>query len=140
MRPSIETRLFGRSVWTGECLAYSGGSVNRSGHRQIWFRGSMRLAHRVAWTVQIGEVPQGLCVLHRCDNPPCVHIGHLFLGTVSDNNRDRDEKGRGKMPTGDQRGRPRVRPLVHGTLSGYVKKKCRCHVCFTFMSNYRKKG
>jgi len=49
-----------------------------------------RLAHRVAW----GDVPDGLCVLHRCDNPPCVRRSHLFLGTRLDNAIDAKSKGR----------------------------------------------
>jgi len=41
-----------------------------------------------------------MCVLHKCDNPPCSNPDHLFLGTKTDNNVDRDTKGRGKKPPG----------------------------------------
>lgn len=50
--------------------------------------------HRAMWRVKFGEIPDGMCVLHKCDNPPCCNPEHLFLGTIGDNNRDRDEKGR----------------------------------------------
>jgi len=50
-------------------------------------------AHRVAWISKHGPIPKGMCVLHRCDNPPCVNVGHLYLGTVQDNNRDRKASG-----------------------------------------------
>lgn len=50
-------------------------------------------AHRMAWALAKGD-PGEMCVLHSCDNPPCCNPAHLFLGTRSDNNRDRDLKGR----------------------------------------------
>ncbi|MEK6281852.1 MAG: HNH endonuclease signature motif containing protein [Acidobacteriota bacterium] len=51
-------------------------------------------AHRVSWEMANGA-PGDLCVLHRCDNPPCVRPDHLFLGTHLDNARDKTAKGRG---------------------------------------------
>lgn len=50
---------------------------------------------RIAWTLWRGPIPEGLCVLHRCDNPPCFNPDHLFLGSQAENVVDRDEKGRG---------------------------------------------
>ena len=48
----------------------------------------------MAWLKSNGPIPKDLCVCHHCDNPSCVNVEHLFLGTYADNNRDRDLKGR----------------------------------------------
>jgi HNH endonuclease len=49
-------------------------------------------AHRFAFELEHGQIPEGKCVLHACDNPKCVR--HLFLGTKTENNSDRDRKRR----------------------------------------------
>jgi len=54
-------------------------------------------AHRDSWERANGRsVPDGMVVMHACDNPPCVNPMHLVVGTVADNNRDRHAKGRSK--------------------------------------------
>ena len=55
---------------------------------QTWF------AHRLAWVFLHGPIPKGKHVCHSCDNPPCCNPRHLWLGTLSENTRDRDQKGR----------------------------------------------
>lgn len=56
--------------------------------------GRLVRAHRVAWELQYGEIPPGMHVLHKCDNPACQRGDHLFLGTNDDNVRDKVAKGR----------------------------------------------
>jgi hypothetical protein len=59
-------------------------------------------AHRLSWEIANGEVPEGFCVLHHCDNPPCVNPAHLYVGTRADNARDRGVRNRGKEQRGGQ--------------------------------------
>jgi hypothetical protein len=56
--------------------------------------GKLLYVHRVAWAVVNGPILDGLQVLHKCDNPPCINVEHLFLGTNADNVRDKVSKGR----------------------------------------------
>ena len=78
-------------------------SLNGCGYGRIVLSNRPRrigIASRVAWELYVGAIPVGLQVLHRCDNPPCVNVDHLFLGTQADNVRDMIEKGRkrGRQP------------------------------------------
>lgn len=52
------------------------------------------LAHRESWRRANGDIPDGLWILHHCDNPPCVNPAHLYLGTVVENVRDMIDRGR----------------------------------------------
>ncbi len=63
----------------------------------------MRLAHRVSYEISFGEIPSGLLVLHKCDNPPCVNPDHLFLGTDKANAIDRDKKNRHRGPVAENK-------------------------------------
>lgn len=61
-------------------------------------------AHRAIWTATHGEIPDGMHVLHRCDNRGCFNPAHLFLGTHADNMRDMNRKGRAGQRKNPARG------------------------------------
>lgn len=91
-------RLF---KWTevagpNECWNWKG-SRKKGWHGQ-WRNGlgQIELAHRAAWRIMKGEIPPGMFVLHRCDNPACMNPSHLFLGTQADNLKDMWAKGRAR--------------------------------------------
>lgn len=69
-------------------------SVGSHGYGQITYLQQKYTAHRVSWELHFGSIPDGLCVLHRCDNRRCVNPNHLFLGTRKDNLEDMTAKGR----------------------------------------------
>jgi hypothetical protein len=58
-------------------------------------------AHRVSYEIAYGEIPDGMEVCHKCDNPCCVNPAHLFVGTRQDNIDDRERKGRNNPPKGE---------------------------------------
>lgn len=92
------------------CLEWQGQKTTK-GYGRLRLNGKEVFAHRAAWEFAHGEIPKGdgyhgVCVLHKCDNPLCVRLSHLKLGTQSDNVKDMVKKGRarGSMLPGEQHG------------------------------------
>jgi hypothetical protein len=68
--------------------------ISDAGYGHTWLAGKYMGAHRAAWIEANGPIPDGLFVCHHCDQPPCINLDHLFLGTPADNMEDCARKGR----------------------------------------------
>ena len=88
-------RIYAKTRAEGDCLVWTG-HTDKGGYGQFGSRrhyGTTRV-HRRIWEIEVGPIPDGLFVCHHCDNPPCIKISHLFLGTPSANTVDMVRKGR----------------------------------------------
>ena len=90
---SIQEKIFENVVKENGCWIWQK-YTNKLGYGRFRFKSKKELAHRVAYRVFNGLIPDGLLVLHKCDNPPCVNPGHLWLGTDASNVKDSISKGR----------------------------------------------
>lgn len=92
MSPTVANRLWAKVRLTNGCWIWTGASVPK-GYGKIFSDGRYLYTHRVAWELSHGPIAAGMVVMHQCDNPACVRVEHLRLGTVTENNRDMARKG-----------------------------------------------
>ncbi len=93
---SIPERYWSKVVKTDGCWSWTGQRTDK-GYGRLGAgprAGAAIGAHRISWILNYGPIPEGMCVLHHCDTPPCTRPDHLWLGTTPDNNQDQFEKGR----------------------------------------------
>jgi hypothetical protein len=100
-RRPVRDRLFANTVTLPSGCIVKVGTKEGDGYAQLQIDGQIQLAHRVAFELEHGTIPDGVDCLHRCDNPPCFNEAHLFLGTQLDNTRDMISKGRQIILRGD---------------------------------------
>lgn len=109
--PSREERFWARVRKSDDpngCWLWTGSLAGRTPYGNVGFAGRYQKAHRVAYQLAIGPIPEGLHICHTCDIPACCNPAHLFAGTRSDNMRDREAKGRHNAPRGTVHGRHKL--------------------------------
>ena len=87
------TKFWNNVNKTSNCWLWTG-YINEKGYGRLRYGGKLVYAHRLSYLLHNQQLPSDLCVLHKCDNPPCVNPDHLFLGTKKQNNEDMASKGR----------------------------------------------
>ena len=143
---TLKDKFWSKVIKTSNCWEWTGFKCN--GYGQIIINGKRYYAHRIAFELEYGKIPDGLCVLHHCDNPPCVRPDHLFLGTRGDNNRDSMLKGRKFHPIGESHGKSKltnknvllIRELYNQgdfTQAELGKRFNVCHQTIGFIVNYK---
>ena len=84
------------------------GAKNKKGYGSLSYQNKTTIAHRLSYSLFVGEILNGLHVLHRCDRPNCINPNHLFLGTDLDNSNDKIYKGRFVACYGEDNGNSKL--------------------------------
>jgi hypothetical protein len=90
---TLNERFWSKVDKTGDCWIWKG-TKTRAGYGVKIINHKAYYVHRLMWGSLNGEIPNGMEICHRCDNPPCIRPEHLFLGSQADNTRDAIKKGR----------------------------------------------
>ncbi|KKN16791.1 hypothetical protein LCGC14_0972530, partial [marine sediment metagenome] len=85
-------RFWGKVKKTNSCWMWV--ATLHAGYGYVGLNGKDYSAHRISWEIHFGKIPEGMLVLHKCDNPPCVNPKHLWIGTRKQNTQDMIKKGR----------------------------------------------
>lgn len=115
----LEDRFWDKVAFGMDCWGWFG-AVDKNGYGQTYAHGKQLKAHRVSYEMHYGKIPDGLMVLHKCDNPGCTRPCHLFVGSNSDNMKDMASKGRGGKSRGESHGMSKLTPSNVGDIRSMV--------------------
>lgn len=87
-------------IWTGR--------LNKQGYGLTGIRGKSTLAHRTYWELIKGKIPDGMCLLHSCDNKKCVNLDHLHIGTHAENMKEASIRNRFPSRKGELNSRAKL--------------------------------
>lgn len=121
---SIESRFFKKVKIDSVTQCWEWQSNKSCGYGNFYYKKRQWKAHRISYIYYIGEIPEGMNVLHSCDNPGCVSPFHIFIGTQLDNMHDMIKKGR-YVPTTNMN----THLIKHPSIAAYRIRKCRCEGC-----------
>lgn len=114
-KKTLADRFWAKVVKSDGCWKWIG-TKHQFGYGMIRDEQSIKItASRASWLIHFGEIPEGMYICHHCDNPECTNPEHLFLGTPSDNNNDKEKKGRGTR-TLNQDQNDAIATLVHAAV------------------------
>src|SRR5258708_5281579 len=99
---TTDQRFWSRVTVAGSDDCWPWDKEGAQGYGDFYYDGALGKAHRYSLSLKNGPIPHGKCILHSCDNPPCVNPLHLFCGTKKDNFDDMVAKGRRIVAKGER--------------------------------------
>lgn len=102
-----EARFWARVRKGDGCWEWTGART-RHGYGWVTIGGKPGRAHRWAYIFAVGPIPDGMHILHSCDNPPCCRPDHLHVGTHAENMIEMSQRGRAGRPIGEMSGKAKL--------------------------------
>lgn len=105
---TLQERFEEKIFYSPDGCWYWTGSLNNMGYGWFGVNRKIKLAHRVSYSLYRSSIPEGMILMHACDNPACVNPDHLKLGTMKQNTQDMISKGRTNGPKGTRNSKCRI--------------------------------